>query len=96
MSAPIIPIDPIDRAIAQIVWRLPLELTSEMNSIFQLDPVNRIKKLMEIITQAAKRDAKIIEILRAPNVMPALKQMALDRQIESSGADQQADLVHSQ
>ena len=89
MLAPIIPIDPLDRAIGQIVWRLPLELTAEMDSIFQLAPVNRITRLMEIITAAAKRDPKIVEILRAPDVLPGLKQMAHDRRSEHEAAEQQ-------
>lgn len=89
MLAPIIPIDPLDRAIGQIVWRLPLELTAEMDNIFQLAPVNRITRLMEIITAAAKRDPKIVEILRAPDVLPGLKQMAQDRRAEQDAAEQQ-------
>ncbi|MFC5511056.1 hypothetical protein ACFPOU_07945 [Massilia jejuensis] len=89
MLAPIIPIDPLDRAIGQIVWRLPLELTAEMDNIFQLPPVNRVTRLMEIITAAAKRDPKIVEILRAPDVLPGLKQMAHDRRAEHEAAEQQ-------
>jgi len=89
MLAPIIPIDPLDRAISQIVWRLPLELTAEMDNIFQLAPVNRITRLMEIVTAAAKRDPKIVEILRAPDVLPGLRQMANDRRAEHEAAEQQ-------
>ena len=89
MLAPIIPIDPLDRAIGQIVWRLPLELTAEMDNMFAMAPVNRITRLMEIITAAAKRDPKIVEILRAPDVLPGLKQMALDRRAEHEAAEQQ-------
>lgn len=85
MPATIIPIDPIDRAISQIVWRLPLELTAQMNDLFALDPISRYRRHMEIITEAAKRDTKILEILRAPDVIPALKRMGLDRQHEQSG-----------
>lgn len=88
MLAPIIPIDPLDRAIGQIVWRLPLELTAEMDAIFHMAPVNRITRLMEIITAAAKRDPKIVEILRAPDVLPGLKQMAQDRRAEHEAAEQ--------
>lgn len=90
MSAPIIPIDPLDRAIGQIVWRLPLELTAEMDGIFHLAPVNRITRLMEIITAAAKRDPKIVAILRQPDVLPGLKQMADDRRAEHEAAEQQS------
>lgn len=93
MLAPIIPIDAIDRALAQIVWRLPLELTAELDDIFQLEPVDRIKKLMEIITKAAKKDPKIIEILRTPELLPTLKQMAIDRQSEQS--EQQSGQTYS-
>ena len=88
MSAQIIPIDPLDRAIGQIVWRLPLELTAEMDAIFHLAPVDRIKRLMEIITAAAKRDPKIVAILREPDVLPGLKQMADDRRAEQEAAEQ--------
>lgn len=88
MSAQIIPIDPLDRAIGQIVWRLPLELTAEMDGIFHLAPVDRIKRLMEIITTAAKRDPKIVAILREPDVLPGLKQMADDRRAEQEAAEQ--------
>lgn len=82
MPAPIIPIDPVDRAIGQIVWRLPLELTAEMDNLFNLDPLSRVRRLTEIITVAAKKDPKIVEVLRLPNVLPALKQMAEERQVE--------------
>lgn len=88
MLAPIIPIDPLERAIGQIVWRLPLELTAEMDALFHMAPVNRITRLMEIITAAAKRDPKIVEILRAPDVLPGLKQMAQDRRAEQEAAEQ--------
>lgn len=90
MSAPIIPIDPLDRAIGQIVWRLPLELTAEMDAIFHMAPVNRIRRLMEIITAAAKRDPKIVAILKEPDVLPGLKQMANDRRAEQDAAEQQS------
>jgi hypothetical protein len=87
MPAPIIPIDPIDRAIGQIVWRLPLELTAEMDSLFNLDPFNRVRRLTEIIAIAAKKDPKIVEVLRLPNVLPTLKQMADERQVELRSAE---------
>lgn len=87
MSVPIIPIDPLDRAISQIVWRLPLELTAEMDCIFQLAPVNRITRLMEIITAAAKSDPKIVEILREPDVLPGLKQLAHERRLEQEAVE---------
>ena len=89
MLAPIIPIDPLDRAISQIVWRLPLELTAEMDAIFHLTPVQRIQRLMEIITTAAKRDPKIVEVLRQPDVLPGLKQVADDRRAEQDLVAQQ-------
>ncbi|MBY0240026.1 MAG: hypothetical protein K2X55_11995 [Burkholderiaceae bacterium] len=88
MSAPIIPIDPLDRALSQIVWRLPLELTAEMDSIFHMTPVARIGRLMEIITAAAKRDPNIVAILKQPDVLPGLKQMADDRRAEMDAAEQ--------
>lgn len=84
MPTPIIPIDPVDRAISQIVWRLPLELTAEMDNLFNLDPLSRVRRLTEIITVAAKKDPKIVEILRLPHVLPSLKQMADERQMEQS------------
>lgn len=87
MSPPIIPIDPLDRAIGQIVWRLPLELTAQMDALFHLPPVNRIGRLMEIITAAAKRDPKIVAILREPDVLPGLKQLADDRRAEQDAED---------
>lgn len=87
MPAPIIPIDPIDRAIGQIVWRLPLELTAEMDNLFNLDPLSRVRRLTEIITVAAKKDPKIVEVLRLPNVLPALKQMAEERQVETRNTE---------
>lgn len=87
MPAPIIPIDPVDRAIGQIVWRLPLELTAEMDSLFNLDPLSRVRRLTEIITVAAKKDPKIVEVLRLPNVLPALKQMAEERQVEIGSSE---------
>jgi len=90
MSAPIIPIDPLDRAIGQIVWRLPLELTAEMDAIFHMAPVDRITRLMEIITAAAKRDSKIIAILKQPDVLPGLRQMAVDRRAEHDAVEQQS------
>jgi hypothetical protein len=89
MLAPIIPIDPLDRAISQIVWRLPLQLTAEMDSIFHLTPVQRIQRLMEIITTAAKRDPKIVEVLRQPDVLSGLKQIADDRRAEQELVAQQ-------
>jgi hypothetical protein len=89
MSAPIIPIDPLDRAISQIVWRLPLELTAEMDSIFHMTPVARIARLMEIITAAAKRDPNIVAILKQPDVLPGLKQMADDRRAEQDALEPQ-------
>jgi hypothetical protein len=87
MPAPIIPIDPVDRAIGQIVWRLPLELTAEMDNLFNLDPLSRVRRLTEIITVAAKKDPKIVEVLRLPNVLPALKQMAEERQVEIGSSE---------
>jgi hypothetical protein len=89
MLAPIIPIDPLDRAISQIVWRLPLQLTAEMDAIFHLSPVQRIQRLMEIITTAAKRDPKIVEVLRQPDVLTGLKQIADDRRAEQDLVAQQ-------
>jgi len=89
MLAPIIPIDPLDRAISQIVWRLPLQLTAEMDGIFHLTPVQRIQRLMEIITTAAKRDPKIVEVLRQPDVLSGLKQIADDRRAEQDLVSQQ-------
>lgn len=88
MSPPIIPTDPLDRAIAQIVWRLPLQLTAQMDGLFHLAPVNRIGRLMEIITAAAKRDPKIVAILREPDVLPGLKQLADDRRAEQDAEQQ--------
>lgn len=90
MSAPIIPIDPLDRALSQIVWRLPLELTAEMDSIFHMTPVARIGRLMEIITAAAKRDKNIVAILKQPDVMAGLRQMADDRRAELDASEQQS------
>lgn len=87
MPVPIIPIDLVDRAIGQIVWRLPLELTAEMDNLFNLDPLSRVRRLTEIITVAAKKDPKIVEILRLPNVLPALKQMADERQSDSGASE---------
>ncbi len=87
MPVPIIPIDPVDRAIGQIVWRLPLELTAEMDNLFNLDPLSRVRRLTEIITVAAKKDPKIVEVLRLPNVLPALKQMADERQVEIGSSE---------
>jgi len=84
MPTPIIPIDPIDRAIGQIVWRLPLELTAEMDNLFNLDALSRVRRLTEIIMVAAKKDPKIVEVLRQPHVLPSLKQMAEERQVEHS------------
>lgn len=89
MQASIIPIDPIDRAISQIVWRLPLTLTAQMNDLFVLDPVSRYTRQMEIITKAAKNDPKILEILREPNVIPALKQLGLDRKRDETCPDEE-------
>lgn len=94
MLAPIIPIDSLDRAIAQIVWRLPLEQTAELESMYSMDPAARIRKLMEIVTIAAKRDPKVVEVLRTPTVLPALKQMALERQSEQA-ADPQGEQVRA-
>eukprot|EP01133_Synstelium_polycarpum_P020036 gene20036-24018_t len=58
-----------------------------MDGIFQLAPVNRITRLMEIITAAAKSDPKIVEILREPDVLPGLKQLAHERRLEQEAVE---------
>lgn len=96
MSAQIIPIDPLDRAIGEIVWRLPLELTAEVDALFKLDPSARILRLIEIITIAAQKDEKVVDVLRLPGILASLKQIALDRRRDHTSSDSDAESLRVQ
>lgn len=76
MLAPIIPIDPLDRALDRIVRLLPLAEASQLDATFQLPPVARMRTLMAVIMSAAKRDPEVVEILRTPELLPTLKTLA--------------------
>lgn len=95
MLAPIIPIDPTDRALAQIVHLLPLQTTAALDSSFQLEPVARVMTLMNVITEAAKSNQKVVEILRQDGLVPTLRQLVATRQSEQAAAEQPTDQVRA-
>lgn len=76
MSAPILPIDPLDRALERIVRRLPLSETIQLDATFQLSPVERMRTVMGVLTSAAKRDPAVVDLLRTPDLLSTLKHLA--------------------
>lgn len=91
MPAQIIPIDPVDRALDHIVRLLPLSATTALDATFQQAPVDRMGALMSVLMGAAREDARVLELMRTPDLLPTLKQIALES--KQAAADQVAELT---
>lgn len=83
---PLIPIDPVSHVLNQIVHRFNLAERRQIESIVQLNPLNRLMMVMSVATGAAKRDEMVRQMLATPGVLQELKRMAMERKAEQDEA----------
>jgi aromatic ring hydroxylase len=74
----------VQHAVTLVVWRLTLAETERLEALFSLDPLNRLKVLMSIMTGAAKRDSEVLRLLSKPGVVNELRKMAVARQVDQA------------
>lgn len=77
-----LPIDPITKVMNQVVWRFDHAEMMRLESLFEMDPLQRIMTLMGLVTSVARRDKKVRDLLSAPGVVDGLKKMVSDRRTE--------------
>lgn len=89
MNAPMIPINPIDHVVMQIVWRLPLSETAGLEQLSALAPKEREIKMIQVLMEAARRDKSVRDLLARPGIVDGLRQRVRDyEQQEETQAEQ--------